>query len=215
MLICKTHDYIHHYHGCWRSGGICRIEIFQEEGRPPVIICTELPAHDNTSITLMAECLAAEVALEHFPAAFEEIGEPFVWIEHHPAIPKGGLPAVYLWVTFDSYPPRQIQHRIARRPPSNPGVRSSSPAGAAPKRASWRHSGVRPPRKRRSAMHSHRVHDDHPTSMRRLGAETRRLHGERRERVRVGWAREGGLKATASRRGRATHLRWVPRGSPG
>jgi hypothetical protein len=108
VLIRKTHDYIHHYHGCWRPGGICRIEIFQGEGCTPVIICTELPENDNTSITVMAECLAAEVALEHFPAAFEAIGEPFVWIERHQSIPRLGIPAVYLWVTFDSYAPRPV-----------------------------------------------------------------------------------------------------------
>jgi hypothetical protein len=109
MLIRKTHDYIRHYHGCWRSGGICRIEIFQEEEWPPIIVCTELPENDNTSISLMAECLAAEVVLEHFPATFEEIGEPFIWIEHHPGVPKLGMPPSYLWVSFDSYAPRLVQ----------------------------------------------------------------------------------------------------------
>jgi hypothetical protein len=108
MLTRKTHDYMYHYHGCWRPGGICRIEIFQEETCAPVIVCTELPENNNTSITVMAECLAAEVALEHFPMAFEQIGEPFMWIECHPAIPRLGILASYLWVTFDSYAPRLI-----------------------------------------------------------------------------------------------------------
>ena len=115
MLIRKTHDYIHHYCGCWRPGGICRIEIFQEEGCAPVIICTELPENDNTSIQVMAECVAAEVALAHFPARFELIGEPFVWIEYHPAGRTLGTPAVYLWVTFDSYAPRQVLRFDGRR----------------------------------------------------------------------------------------------------
>jgi hypothetical protein len=107
-LIRKTHEYIYHYHGCWHPGGVCRIEIFQEEEYTPVIICTGLPENDNTSITDMAECLAAEVALRHFPAAFEQIGEPFIWIECHPSVPWLGIPASYLWVTFDSYAPRLI-----------------------------------------------------------------------------------------------------------
>jgi hypothetical protein len=114
-MIRKTHDYIHHYHGCWRPGGVCRIQIFQEEGCPPVVICSELPGRTNSSITAMAECLAAEVALKHFPAAFEELGEPLVWIEHHPAAPRLGTPAVYLWVTFDSFAPRQVQRFDNRR----------------------------------------------------------------------------------------------------
>jgi hypothetical protein len=115
MLIRKTHDYIHHYHGCWRPGGICRIEIFQEEGCAPVIICTELPENDNTSIQVMAECVAAEVVLAHFPTTFELIGEPFVWIEYHPAVRTLGTPAAYLWVTFDSYAPRQVLRFDGRR----------------------------------------------------------------------------------------------------
>ena len=56
----KTHDYIHHYRGYWSDGGRCRIRIYQE-GRALVVICTQLPDNDNTSVTNMAEYLAAEV----------------------------------------------------------------------------------------------------------------------------------------------------------
>jgi len=70
-MIRKTHDYLHRYHGCWRPGGLCRIEIFQEEGSPLVVICTELCGRSESSSTALVECLAAEVALAHFPAAFE------------------------------------------------------------------------------------------------------------------------------------------------
>src|SRR5262249_38739869 len=106
----KTHDYMHHHQGCWRSAGIYRIEIFQEGERPPVIVCTKSPECDNGSGDVAVECLAAEVVRTHFPAAFEEIGEPFIWIEHHPAASELGRPAVYQWVTFDSYAPRQVLH---------------------------------------------------------------------------------------------------------
>jgi hypothetical protein len=44
----RTHDYIHHYHGYWRPGGLCRIQIFEAEGQPPVIICSELLENENT-----------------------------------------------------------------------------------------------------------------------------------------------------------------------
>jgi hypothetical protein len=115
MMIRKTHDYIRRYHGCWRPGGLCRIEIFQEEGCPPVIICTEPAERTDSSITAMAECLAAEVALAHFPGVFEAIGEPFVWIEHHPPVPRRGVPASYAWVTFASYAPRLAQRFGGRR----------------------------------------------------------------------------------------------------
>src|SRR5262249_35488543 len=75
----------------------------------------ELAEKDNTSIQVMAECLAAEVALAHFPARFELIGEPFVWIEYHQAVRTLGRMAVYLWVTFDSYAPRQVLRFDGRR----------------------------------------------------------------------------------------------------
>jgi hypothetical protein len=105
----KTHDYLHHHLGCWRSGGIHRIEIFQQEGQPPVIVCTESP-ENGKSVGVTVECLAAQVVREHFPTSFEEIGEPFVWIAHRPPAPELGRPAAYQWVTFDSYAPRQVLH---------------------------------------------------------------------------------------------------------
>ena len=61
----KTHDYVHRYRGYWSDGGRCRIRIYQEEGRAPVVICSQLPDNDNTSVTNMAEYLAAEVIEKH------------------------------------------------------------------------------------------------------------------------------------------------------
>ncbi len=60
----KTHDYIHHYRGYWSDGGTCRIRIYREDGRAPIVICSQLPDNDNTSVTNMAEYLAAEVIRE-------------------------------------------------------------------------------------------------------------------------------------------------------
>jgi hypothetical protein len=61
----KTHDYIHHYRGYWSEGGECRIRIYQEDGHAPVVICSQLQDNENTSVTNMAEYLAAEVIKEH------------------------------------------------------------------------------------------------------------------------------------------------------
>jgi hypothetical protein len=61
----KTHDYIHNYRGYWSDGGRCRIRIYREDGEPPVVICSQLPDNDNTSVTNMAEYLAAEIVKEH------------------------------------------------------------------------------------------------------------------------------------------------------
>jgi hypothetical protein len=74
----KTHDYIHHYRGYWSEGGKCRIRIYREEGEASVIICSQLPDNPNTSVTNMAEYLAAEVIEEH------SLPTPLTWIEHYP-----------------------------------------------------------------------------------------------------------------------------------
>jgi hypothetical protein len=73
----KTHDYVHHYRGYWSNGGKCRIRIYQE-GFAPVVICSQLPDNDNTSVTNMAEYLAAEAIEEH------SLLTPLVWVEHYP-----------------------------------------------------------------------------------------------------------------------------------
>jgi hypothetical protein len=74
----KTHDYIHHYRGYWSDGGKCRIRIYHEDGCAPVVICSQLPDNDNTSVTNMAEYLAAEVIRE------QNLPTPLAWIEHYP-----------------------------------------------------------------------------------------------------------------------------------
>ncbi len=96
----KTHDYVHHYQGYWSDGGKCRIRIFQEEGRDPVIICSQLPDNENTSVTNMAEYLAAEVIEEH------SLPTPRVWIEHYPE--HRGKPGEYSLVTFSSWERREV-----------------------------------------------------------------------------------------------------------
>src|ERR671920_305065 len=74
----KTHAYLHCYRGYWSHGGKCRIRIYQEEGRAPVVICSQLPDNDNTSVTNMAEFLAAEVIEK------QELPTPLAWVEHYP-----------------------------------------------------------------------------------------------------------------------------------
>jgi hypothetical protein len=74
----KTHDYIHYYRGYWSDGGKCRIRIYREERRAPVVICSQLPDNHNTSVTNMAEYLAAEVVEEC------SLPTPLTWIEHYP-----------------------------------------------------------------------------------------------------------------------------------
>jgi hypothetical protein len=74
----KTHDYIHRYRGYWSDGGKCRIRIYREDGLTPVVVCSQLPDNHNTSVTNMAEYLAAEVIVEH------NLPTPLVWVENYP-----------------------------------------------------------------------------------------------------------------------------------
>lgn len=51
----KTHDYTYRYRGYWDDDGICRVRIFQDGTRTPVIVASQLPENTSTSITNMAE----------------------------------------------------------------------------------------------------------------------------------------------------------------
>jgi hypothetical protein len=73
----KTHDYVHYYRGYWSEGGRCQIRIYQTDSDVPVVICSQLPENKNTSVTNMAEYLAAEMIEEH------RLPTPLTWIEHY------------------------------------------------------------------------------------------------------------------------------------
>ena len=91
----KTHDYVHRYRGYWSDGGRCRIRIYQEDHHYPMVICSQLPDNPNTSVTNMAEYLAAEIIEEH------SLPTPLTWIEHYPEH-KGEIGA-YSLVRFSSW----------------------------------------------------------------------------------------------------------------
>ena len=96
----KTHDYIHYYRGYWSDGGRCRIRIYQEDGHVPMVICSQLPDIDNTSVTNMAEYLAAEVIKEH------GLPTPLVWVEHYPE--HEGDIGEYSLVNFSDWQPLEV-----------------------------------------------------------------------------------------------------------
>ncbi len=107
----KTHDYIHSYRGYWSDGGKCRVRIYQEEGeQAPVVICSQLQDNDNTSVTHMAEYLAAEIVEAH------DLLTPLTWIEHYPE--HRGKPGEYSLVRFSSWELKEVclggvwRHRI-------------------------------------------------------------------------------------------------------
>jgi hypothetical protein len=96
----KTHDYVHYYRGYWSDGGKCRIRIYRGDGRAPVVICSQLPDNDNTSVTNMAEYLAAEVIEKH------GLRTPLTWIEHYPE--HEGDIGEYSLVRFSSWEPQEV-----------------------------------------------------------------------------------------------------------
>src|SRR5919107_6066056 len=106
----KTHDYIHHYRGYWSDGGKCRIRIYREDGQPPVVICSQLPDNSNTSVTNMAEYLAAEIVKEH------GLSTALTWLEPYPE--HEGEIGEYSLVRFSSWTPEEAylggvwRHRI-------------------------------------------------------------------------------------------------------
>jgi hypothetical protein len=60
-----------------------------------VVICSQLPDNDNTSVTNMAEYLAAEVIEGH------KLPTPLTWIEHYPE--HEGEIGEYSLVRFSSW----------------------------------------------------------------------------------------------------------------
>ncbi len=102
-----THDYLYQYHGFWRPGGVCRIRIFEQDGLPPVVICSDQRDNPGTSVSSMAEYLSAEIMRAHFPHLFDATEEPMVWIEEYPRL-SGELLTAYARVRFDSYSPHLV-----------------------------------------------------------------------------------------------------------
>jgi len=105
----KTADFRYAYRGYYDEGGICRVRLFQDTRRPPVLLVSQLEENRNTSITNMAEYLAAEIGAKHFPERFEA-RDPFVWLEHyhHPEEADPALREIWSMVRFGSYTPRLV-----------------------------------------------------------------------------------------------------------
>ncbi len=96
----KTQDYVHRYRGYWTDGGRCRIRIYRGGGEPPVVVCSQLPENSNTSVTNMAEYLAAEVVEGH------SLSTPLVWVEHYPE--HEGRIGEYFLVRFSSWEAEEV-----------------------------------------------------------------------------------------------------------
>lgn len=114
----KLLETIHQFRGYHDAGGVCRIEVYTAEGLPPLIVATELPENENTSITNAAEYVAAEV-MERYLTAEMMAGHdpPFVWVEHYPRVEadrRAGLRETWDLVTFAHYRREQTMKNAPR-----------------------------------------------------------------------------------------------------
>ena len=91
-------DYIHPT----PRGGKCRIRIYlpEEEQDTPVVLCSELPNNEGSSVTYSAHQIAAEVIRYH------KLPVP-VWIEHHPKEATEGTSETVELVVFSSFEIRE------------------------------------------------------------------------------------------------------------
>ncbi len=87
-------DYIH----ATPRGGTCRIRIYlPEDGRDAaVVICSELPYNEGSSVTYSAHQIAAEVI------RYNQLALPPVWIEHYPKEATDGISETFELV-FSSF----------------------------------------------------------------------------------------------------------------
>jgi hypothetical protein len=74
-----------------------RIYLPEEERDAPVVLCSELPANEGSSVTFSAERLAAEVI------RYYRLPTPLVWIEHYPPDVTDGHSETFELVVFSSY----------------------------------------------------------------------------------------------------------------
>ncbi len=106
----KTLETVHVYDGFWQPGARCGLQIFPGGDGVPVVVLTELPFNNNTSVTNLVEYLAAEVLASYLP---ERIGRkpPFHCVEHYPRGGGSRLPETFDLVTFDlAIPERRRVH---------------------------------------------------------------------------------------------------------
>ena len=118
----KTADYLHAFRGMWDTApdAICWVRVFAEAGQTPVVVMSEHPHNPSTSVTKMAELLAAELIRAHFPRRFDH-NPPAILLEHYPAeyTGEGRVSRKPTWdrLTFHSWAPRRVwlggQERLA------------------------------------------------------------------------------------------------------
>ncbi len=92
-------DYIHPT----PRGGMCRIRIYlpEDEWDAPVVVCSELPKNEGSSVTYSSHRIAAEVIRYH------RLASAPVWIEHYPKEVIDGASETFELVAFSGYEVRE------------------------------------------------------------------------------------------------------------
>ena len=103
MALNRYHWWVHlasdYIHPTPRDGR-CRIRIYlpEDERDAPVVICSELPSNEGSSVTYSAHQIVAELIRYH------KLGTvPPVWIEHYPKEATDGTSGTFELVVFSSY----------------------------------------------------------------------------------------------------------------
>ena len=69
----------------------------EDQRDAPVVICSELPNNDGSSVTYSAHQIAAEVI------SYNDFALPPIWIEHYPPETTDGASETFEMVVFSSY----------------------------------------------------------------------------------------------------------------
>lgn len=118
----KTADYVYHHRGFWNvePDARCRVRFIERGNAAPILLLSEPPDNESTSVTNMIEVITAELIAKHAPDRFETLdAPPVVVIEHYPPDParprsrrNGGS---YDSVTFARWTPRPARSGSHRR----------------------------------------------------------------------------------------------------
>jgi hypothetical protein len=74
-----------------------RLYLSEDEQDAPVVICSELPSNEGSSVTYSAHQIAAEVIRYH------KLASQPVWVEHYPKEATDGHSETFELVVFSSY----------------------------------------------------------------------------------------------------------------
>jgi hypothetical protein len=86
-------------HPPYAKDGRCLVRVYlpEDEQDAPVVICSELPSNEGSSVSYSAHQIAAEVIRYH------KLDVPPVWIEHYPKETTDGTTETFELVVFSSY----------------------------------------------------------------------------------------------------------------